>query len=273
MPFFPCLPLLFLVAAQILGYKKTVWRRPHWRAKTECNVHVMSRYRVWWVWRAQTVFCNNTKDWRHYSVIMWEVTHKRALSFWAESLNQRVTGGDNCVWAINRIREDKSLFTCPSSPRQTAIISQLPLNHREHISHRQWGRREKREDKVELQTQTRAWDLLPATVLSLAASIWPQQSRPGRVEPRLMPSHSSAPSDHSSHLTSEACLCWTIIEKAQTGKHKNNCPLLWPQEGVGHLDSSEPSSPQKITTMRPRLSQRWGTHTSFSNRQMRSTTD
>lgn len=212
--------------------------------------------------RLEALQCNNVRG-----------HTQRALSFWAESLNQRVTGGDNCVWAINRIRDDKSLFTCPSSPRQTAIISQLPLNHREHISHRQWGRREKREDKVELQTQTRAWDLLPATVLSLAASIWPQQSRPGRVEPRLMPSHSSAPSDHSSHLTSEACLCWTIIEKAQTGKHKNNCPLLWPQEGVGHLDSSEPSSPQKITTMRPRLSQRWGTHTSFSNRQMRSTTD
>lgn len=98
---------------------------------------------------------------------------------------------------------------------------------------------------MELKTQTRARDLLPATVLSLAASLWPQQSGPDGVEPTLTLSHSS-------HLAPGACLCWTIIAEAQTGKHKNNCPLLWPQQGVGHLDSSEPSTPQKRTTMRLR---------------------
>lgn len=140
-----------------------------------------------------------------------------------ESLNQRVTGGDNCVWAINTIREDNSLFSSPSSSRQKAIISQLPRNHREHISHRQAGRRgrKRREDKVELEMEARAADLLPATVLSLAASIWPQQSRPGRVKPRVMWSCSRAspgplfPSD----LRGPFCV-GTIIVKAQTSKHK-----------------------------------------------------
>lgn len=145
--------------------------------------------------RLQTRQCNNARG-----------QTPRPLSFRVESLNQRVTGGDNCVWAINTIREDKSLFICPSSFRQKAIISQLPRNHREHIFHRQLGRRgkKKREDKVELELEARAADLLPATMLSLAAFIWPQQSRPGRKKPRVMLSHSNASLDHSSHLTSEA---------------------------------------------------------------------
>lgn len=192
---------------------------------------------------------------------------QRPLSFWVESLNQRVTGGDNCVWAINTIREDKSLVTRPSSPSPASTRSQTDSHHFTAPTKPQGTyfsqtvrQREKREDRVELETQTRARDLLPATVLSLAASLWPWQSRPDRVEPTLTPSHSNAHSDHSSHLASGARLCWTVIAKAQTGKHKNNCPLLWPQQGVGHLDSSEPSAPQKITTMRLRLSQRWGTH-------------
>lgn len=76
------------------GIKRSLTETPHWRAKTaECNAHVMSRYRVWWVWRAQTVFCNNTKDWRHYSVIMWEVTHKgHSLSERSHSIKESQGG-------------------------------------------------------------------------------------------------------------------------------------------------------------------------------------
>lgn len=143
--------------------------------------------------------CTHTHT--HNSVTMQRVTH----SFWVESLNHRLTGGDNCVWAMNTIREDKSPFIWPSSSRQKAIISQLPLNHREHIFHRQLGRRgKKREDRVEPELETRASDLLPATMLSLAAFIWPQQWRPGRKKPRVMLSRSSASPKHSSHPTSEA---------------------------------------------------------------------
>lgn len=74
---------------------------------------------------------------------------------------------------------------------------------------------------MELEMEARAADLLPATVLSLAASIWPQQSRPGRVKPRVMRSCSRAspgplfPSD----LRGPFCV-GTIIAKAQTSKHK-----------------------------------------------------
>lgn len=74
---------------------------------------------------------------------------------------------------------------------------------------------------MELEMEARAADLLPATVLSLAASIWPQQFRPGRVKPRVMLSCSSAspgplfPSD----LKGPFCV-GTIIAKAQTSKHK-----------------------------------------------------
>lgn len=74
--------------------------------------------------------------------------------------------------------------------------------------------------------EARATDLLPATVLSLAASIWPQQSRPGRVKPRVMWSCSRAspgplfPSD----LRGPFCV-GTIIAKAQTSKHKKTTVL------------------------------------------------
>lgn len=61
-----------------------------------------------------------------------------------------------------------------------------------------------REDKVELELEATASDLLPATMLSLAAFIWPQQSRPGRKKPSVTLSRANASPDHSSHLTSEA---------------------------------------------------------------------
>lgn len=176
------------------------------------------------------------------------------LASWVQSPNQRVAGGDNCVRATNTIKENKPSLTCsppspsaaPTGPQTDSRHLKLPLNHREHISHRQRGWvKKKGEDKVEIEIETRVQDLLPAAMLSLAASLWPWWLGPDRGEPTPTPCRSS----QSSHTASSACLCQTIIAKSQPRKHKNNCPLPWPQRGVGHLDSSEPSTPQK-TTMR-----------------------
>lgn len=170
------------------------------------------------------------------------------LASWVQSPNQRVAGGDNCVRATNTIKENKpSLTLCcsyrasdrqpsfktPTKPQGTYFSQTARLSEK------------KGEDKVEIEIETRVQDLLPAAMLSLAASLWPWWLGPDRGEPTPTPCRSS----QSSHTASSACLCQTIIAKSQPRKHKNNCPLPWPQRGVGHLDSSEPSTPQK-TTMR-----------------------
>lgn len=159
-------------------------------------------------------------DYRHNSVITQQVTTKATL--FLSGVDQRVTGRDNCAWTVNTTREDKSLFICPSSSRQKAIISQLPLNHREHIFHRQLGRRgeKQRVDKVELELEARVADLLLATMLSLAAFIWPQQSRPGRTKPSIaVPLQSSTRPLFPSDLRGPFCV-GIIIVRAQTSKHK-----------------------------------------------------
>ena len=86
----------------------------------------MSDYSVWWVCRTQTVSCIKTKD---LKALQCNNARGHLLSFWVESLNQRVTGGDNCVWAINTIREFKSFLTRPSSPNPASTRSQTDSRH------------------------------------------------------------------------------------------------------------------------------------------------
>lgn len=136
-------------------------------------------------------------------------------------------------------------FKTPTKPQGTYFSQTARLSEK------------KGEDKVEIEIETRVQDLLPAAMLSLAASLWPWWLGPDRGEPTPTPCRSS----QLSHTASSACLCQTIIAKSQPRKHKNNCPLPWPQRGVGHLDSSEPSTPQKNNNE----SSEWDTSTSFTN--------
>lgn len=132
-----------------------------------------------------------------------------------------------------RASDRQPSFKTPTKPQGTYFSQTARLSEK------------KGEDKVEIEIETRVQDLLPAAMLSLAASLWPWWLGPDRGEPTPTPCRSS----QLSHTASSACLCQTIIAKSQPRKQKNNCPLPWPQRGVGHLDSSEPSTPQK-TTMR-----------------------
>lgn len=54
---------------------------------------------------------------------------ERTLVFWVQTPNQRVTAGDNCVWAINTIKENRTFLTCSPSPSAAPAGTQTDSRH------------------------------------------------------------------------------------------------------------------------------------------------
>lgn len=124
-------------------------------------------------------------------------------------------------------------FKTPTKPQGTYFSQTARLSEK------------KGEDKVEIEIETRVQDLLPAAMLSLAASLWPWWLGPDRGEPTPTPCRSS----QSSHTASSACLCQTIIAKSQPRKHK---PTVLSRDRSEAWAIWTPLNPQlhKKTTMR-----------------------
>lgn len=132
----------------------------------------------------------------------------------------RSRGWDHGVWAINTIREKEPFRACLLLPEAaTAISSQLPLKHREHVFHR--GKKKKKRG-----VDGHA-NLLLVAMLSLVASHWSRQLRPERVNSDTGPMpcffEKLTPTRPQEHVCVK-----TVITTAHSDDQKyGDCPLVF----------------------------------------------